>query len=63
MKTFIQLKMAKIWQDVEAIYKCMRLKLIGFIDDKYINLLILYLKRNQLTESYFMYDSLLIWLY
>ncbi len=42
--------MAKIWQDVEAIYKCMRLKQIGFIDDKYINLVILYLKCIQLTE-------------
>ncbi len=28
----------------------MRSKQIGFIDDKYINLVILYLKRNQLTE-------------
>ncbi len=44
----------------------MRSKQIGFIDDKYINLVILNLKRNQLTEiwpGYFMYDSLLIWLY
>ncbi len=58
--------MAKIWQDVEAIYKCMRLKQIGFIDDKYINLVILYLKCIQLTEiwpGYFMYDSLLVCLY
>lgn len=43
MKAFIQ-------QDVEAIYKCKRLKQIGLIGDKHINLVILYLKRIQLTE-------------